>query len=108
MPLYMSQFAYTPEAWANLTKNPQDRTEAIAELARRMGGRLVSLYYSFGEHDGIVLSDVPDDVSAAARAMAPAAAGHVRSIKTTRLFTTQEAVAAMKKAGGGPLKPPSA
>ena len=108
MPLYMSQFAYTPEAWANLTRNPQDRTEAIAELAKKMGGRLVSLYYSFGEHDGIVLSDVPDDVSAAALAMAAAAAGHVRSIKTTRLFTAQEAVAAMKKAGGAALKPPSA
>jgi len=108
MPLYMSQFAYTPEAWANLTRNPQDRTEAIAEVAKKVGGRLVSLYYSFGEHDGIVLSDVPDDTSAAALAMAAAAAGHVRSIKTTRLLTAQEAVAAMKKAGGAALKPPSA
>jgi uncharacterized protein with GYD domain len=73
-----------------------------------MGGRLVSLYYSFGEPDGVVLSDVPDDVSAAALAMAAAAAGHVRSIRITRLLTAQEVVAAMKKAGGGPLKPPSA
>ena len=108
MPLYMSQFAYTPEAWANLTRNPQDRTEVIGELARKLGGRLVSLYYSFGEHDGIVLSDVPDDTSAAALAMAAVAAGHVRSIKTTRLFTAQEAVAAMKKAGSAQLKPPKA
>lgn len=108
MPLYMSQFAYTPEAWANLTRNPQDRTEAIGELARKLGGKLVSLYYSFGEHDGIVLSDVPDDTSAAALAMAAVAAGHVRSITTTRLFTAAEAVAAMKKAGGAALKPPRA
>jgi uncharacterized protein with GYD domain len=106
MPLYMSQFAYTPEAWANLTKNPQDRTEAIGELAKKMGGRLVNLYYAFGEHDGFVISDVPDDTSAAALAMAAAAAGHVRSIRTTRLFTAQEAVAAMKKAGGAQYKPP--
>lgn len=108
MPLYMSQFAYTPEAWANLTRNPQDRTEAIGELARKLGGRLVSLYYSFGDHDGIVLSDVPDDTTAAALAISAAAAGHVRSIKTTRLFTAQEAVAAMKKAGSAQLKPPKA
>ena len=108
MPLYMSQFSYTPEAWGNLTRNPQDRTEAIAELARKVGGKLVSLYYSFGEHDGIVLSDVPDDTSAAALAIAAAAAGHVRSIRTTRLFTAAEAVAAMKKAGGAGYKPPHA
>ena len=108
MPLYMSQFAYTAETWAGLTRNPQDRTEAVADLAKKMGGRLVGLYYSFGEHDGIVLSDVPDDVSAAALAMAAAAAGHIRTIRTTRLLTAQEALAAMKKAGGAPLKPPAA
>jgi uncharacterized protein with GYD domain len=108
MPLYMSQFAYTPEAWANLTRNPQDRTEALRELAQKLGGKLVSLYYSFGEHDGIVLSDVPDDTSAAALAMAAVAAGHVRSIKTTRLLTAAEAMAAMKKAGAAAYKPPRA
>jgi uncharacterized protein with GYD domain len=108
MPLYMSQFAYTPEAWANLTRNPQDRTEALRELAQKLGGKLVSLYYSFGEHDGIVLSDVPDDTSAAALAMAAVAAGHVRSITTTRLFTAAEAIAAMKKAGAAAYKPPRA
>ena len=108
MPLYMSQFAYTPETWAKLTKSPQDRTDAVAELAKKVGGRLVGLYCSSGEHDGIVLSDVPDDVSAAALAMAAAAAGHIRTIRTTRLLTAQEALAAMKKAGGAPLKPPAA
>jgi uncharacterized protein with GYD domain len=108
MPLYMSQFSYTPEAWANLTRSPQDRTEVLGELARKMGGKLVSLYYSFGEHDGIVLSDLPDDTSAAALAIAAAAAGHVRSIKTTRLFTAAEALSAMKKAGGAGYKAPHA
>jgi uncharacterized protein with GYD domain len=80
----------------------------LGELARKMGGKLVSLYYSFGEHDGIVLSDLPDDTSAAALAIAAAAAGHVRSIKTTRLFTAAEALAAMKKAGGAAYKAPHA
>jgi hypothetical protein len=27
MPLYMTQFAYTPEAWATLVDNPEDRSE---------------------------------------------------------------------------------
>ena len=108
MPLYVSHFAYTPETWKNLTRSPQDRTQALEELARKLGGRLVNLYYAFGEYDGLVISEVPDDTAAAALAMAAAAAGHVRSIKTTRLFTPAEAVAAMKKAGAAQLKPPSA
>jgi len=71
-----------------------------------MGGKLVSLHYSFGEHDGVILSEVPDDTSAAALAIAAVSAGHVRSIRTTRLFTAAEAVAAMKKAGSAAYKPP--
>jgi hypothetical protein len=37
MPLYMSQFAYTSEAWAALVQNPEDRGEAIRGLAEAMG-----------------------------------------------------------------------
>jgi hypothetical protein len=30
MPLYMAQFAYTPEAWATLVDNPEDRARPCA------------------------------------------------------------------------------
>jgi uncharacterized protein with GYD domain len=48
MPLYMTQVGYTSEAWAALTRNPEDRSEAFGRLAETMGGRLVSFYNSFG------------------------------------------------------------
>lgn len=28
MPMYLSRFSYTPETWARLIKNPEDRREA--------------------------------------------------------------------------------
>jgi hypothetical protein len=31
MPVYVTQFAYTPEAWAALTDNPEDRSAAVRE-----------------------------------------------------------------------------
>jgi hypothetical protein len=31
MPLYMTQFAYTSEAWATLTDNPEDKTASVKE-----------------------------------------------------------------------------
>ena len=49
MPLYMTQFAYTSEAWATLVDNPEDRSAPLRELLETMGGRLVSWYLSFGE-----------------------------------------------------------
>jgi uncharacterized protein with GYD domain len=95
----MSQFSYTAETWAALAKNPVDRREAIGALATKLGGRLVELYYTFGEYDGFVLSDMPDDVSAAAVAIAAVTPGHVRSIKTTRVLTVEETMEALRKAG---------
>ena len=37
MPLYMTQFSYTPEAWATLSQNPEDRSAAVREAAESMG-----------------------------------------------------------------------
>nr|MBA2713953.1 GYD domain-containing protein [Rubrobacteraceae bacterium] len=61
MPLYMTQFAYTPEAWAALTRSPEDRSEPLRGLLENMGGRLVSFYNSFGEYDGLVIFEAPDE-----------------------------------------------
>ena len=49
MPLYMQQVAYNPDAWATLTQNPEDRSQAFGRLAESLGGRLLSFYNSFGE-----------------------------------------------------------
>jgi uncharacterized protein with GYD domain len=107
MPLYMTQFAYTAEAWAALAKNPQDRSVAVKELAQKLGGRLVGVYYCFGEYDGIVLSEMPDDNAAMTVAIAAVTPGHVKAIKTTKLFTVEETMEAMRKAGSVGYQGPS-
>ena len=99
MPLYMLQFAYTSNAWAALAKNPENRAEAISTLAQKVGGRLVDVYYCFGEYDGVVLAELPNDTAATALVIAAVAPGHVKSTRTTRLMTVNEALDAMKQAG---------
>src|SRR5437667_10781153 len=106
MPRYMSQFSYTADAWANLVKNPTDRSEAIGTLAKGLGAQLVGLYYTMGDNDGVVISEAPDDTTAIAIALAAITPGHVKSIKTTRLYTPDEIVAALKKAGTVAYSPP--
>jgi len=109
MALYMIQAAYTPEAWANMAKNPQDRREAVRPLAEQVGGKLVDLFYCLGEYDVVLLVEAPDAEAAAAMSVGALTAGHLRTIRTTPLFTSDQGQAIMRKVGGlGPLRPPSA
>lgn len=103
---YLFQTAYTSEGASTLMKNPQDRFELVRPAIEAMGGKLVCGYFSFGEYDVVGIMEMPDNVSAAAFAMAVGAAGAVKSFKTTVLMTADEAVAAMTKAGDSTYEPP--
>ena len=107
MPYYLLQAAYTPEAWANLVKNPRDRTEAIRPVIEALGGKVIAGFLTFGEYDSITLAEMPDNLSAAAFSMAAAAGGAVKAVKTTPLLTTQEGVEAMRKAASTGYQPPA-
>jgi uncharacterized protein with GYD domain len=100
MSLFKLEFSYTPETWAALTKAPEDRTAAVRAVAESSGGRLLGLYYAFGETDGFALFEAPDSVTAAAVAMAVVGSGRFKTVKTTEIFTAENAVEAMRKAGG--------
>src|SRR5215211_1370911 len=106
MPIYMTQFAYTPEAWETLAENPEDRSAPLCELLETMGGRLVSWYLNFGEYDGLTIYEAPDDATAGAVVVAAARRGHLRATKTTLLFTAEESVEMMRRAGGTAYKAP--
>jgi len=98
MLLYMTQFSYTAEATAAMVENPQDRSGGLKQIIETLGGRLIGLYYSLGDYDGIGIVEVPDQVTELALAFAITAPGHLKAMKTTTLFTMEQAVAAMKKA----------
>ncbi len=99
MALYMVQGTYTAEAWAAMAKNPQDRSIPVRELAQKLGGRLIGFYFCFGEYDVVVLTEMPDDNAALATSLAAVTPGHLKAIKTTKLFTVEETMEAMRKAG---------
>ena len=70
MPLYLSKFSYTPETWARLIDNPEDRRKAAQAYIESVGGKLHGFWYAFGPHDGYNLWEAPDNVSMAAVALA--------------------------------------
>jgi len=99
MPLYLYELSYTAESLAAQIKNPQDRLETAARPAvEAVGGKLIGGGFSFGDHDVVLLFDVPDDENAAAVAAAVAAGGATKAAKTTKLLSGSQWVAALKKA----------
>lgn len=106
MSLYMVQFAYTSEAWTALTKHPEDRTAGLKALMEKLGCRLEALYMSFGEYDGVVIVEAPDETTMTAAVLATIAPGHLRATKTTVLMRVGSVVEAMKKAGAVNYKGP--
>jgi uncharacterized protein with GYD domain len=65
------------------------RRDAVAELARSVGGKLEAFYYAFGEDDIYAIFDAPDNVSAATASVTAAAAGAGR-VTTVVLITPEE------------------
>jgi uncharacterized protein with GYD domain len=98
MPHFLTQVAYSREGWAALLANPQNRIEAVRPAIEKLGGKIETAWFSFGDYDIVVISEMPDNVSAAAIAMAFAGGGACKSVQTTPLISQQEALQAVKKA----------
>ena len=98
MPLYLSRFSYTPETWAKLIGNPEDRREAAQSYIESVGGKLRGFWYAFGTHDGYTLWEAPDNASMAAVALAISSGGALGSFETTVLLTVDETMDALRKA----------
>jgi uncharacterized protein with GYD domain len=108
MPLYLTRFSYTPETWARLISNPEDRRQAAQAYIESVGGKLHGFWYAFGEYDGYPLWEAPDNVSMAAVALAITGGGALRSFETTVLLTVDETMDALRKAQHVQYRPPGA
>lgn len=108
MPLYLSKFSYTPETWARLTTNPEDRRKAAQTYIESVGGKLHGFWYAFGDHDGFTLWEAPDNASMAAVALAINGGGALSSMETTVLLTVDETLDALRKAEQISYRPPGA
>lgn len=107
MAMYLTRFSYTPETWARMIENPEDRREAARTYIESVGGKLHGFWYAFGEHDGVNLWEAPDNVSMAAVALAIGAGGAVGSMETTVLLDVEDLLDALKQAKLVRYRPPA-
>src|ERR1700687_6314422 len=97
LPLCMSIFSYTVVAGAAFTKNPENRTGALQDLAKKVGAKVEALYYSFGDYDSFVIIDAPDEATVTAMLLPALAPGNLRATKTTVLMRPETMGEALKK-----------
>jgi uncharacterized protein with GYD domain len=98
MPHFLTQVGYNEQAWKSLVSNPQNRLDAIRPVIEKLGGRVINAYFAFGDYDFVLITELPDNVSAAALAIAAAAGGACKSVKTTPLMEAAEGLEALRKA----------
>ena len=97
MTLYMYQASYTAKSMAAQLREPQDPVELIRPTMDELGAKIMVAGFPFGEYDLLIVYEAPDDMTAASVAMAVAAAGEVKSAKTTRLLSGQEWLESLRK-----------
>lgn len=104
MPKYLFEAHYTPEGAKGVAKEGgSGRRAAVAKAAESVGGKLESLYFAFGGVDAYVTVDLPDNVAAAAMALA-VNQGATAAVKTVVLMTPEEMDKAAKTTVG--YRPP--
>lgn len=105
MPHFLHQVAYSREGWEALVQHPQNRIEAVRPAIEKLGGKIKTAYFAFGDYDVVVITEFPDSITAAAISIAFAGGGSCKSVNTTPLLTTEEAMQALEKAGKAGYKP---
>jgi len=97
MAKYLIHGSYTADGAKGLLKDGgSKRRSVIKSLVEKVGGRLESFYFAFGQADFYVILDLPDAATAAAMSLVVGSSG-AASAQTTVLLTPEEIDAATKK-----------
>ncbi len=88
MPTYISLVTLTEQGLKEI-KNAPERLRAFDVAAKEAQGRLLGFYLVMGQYDYVVITDAPDDQTAARLILETIAPGSVRT-QTMRAFTREE------------------
>jgi uncharacterized protein with GYD domain len=97
MPRYMIIANYTAQGEQGLlAKGGTARRTSVTEMVEKVGGRIDTFDFAFGEDDVFVTAELPDNVTAAALALAVGASG-LTTVRVVVLLTPEEIDAAAAK-----------
>jgi len=88
MPTYISLVNLTEQGIKEV-KNAPERLVAFDSAAKDIGGKLIGFYLVMGQYDYVVITEAPDDQTAARLILGTIAQGSVRT-QTMRAFPREE------------------
>lgn len=107
MAQFLVQFNQTSETWHKLIKNPEDRRTVLQAQIDKLGGKLLGYWYTFGKYDGLLILEMPDNITMVTM-LAPIAASGGVHVETTPLLTVEEMQTALKRAADVNYRAPGA
>lgn len=97
MPTYISLVNWTDQGIKGF-KDTVERSQAAAEAATSMGGRLIDVYWTVGPYDLVIVAEFPDDQTGTAYLLAIGAQGNIRTT-TMRAHNADEMTQIIGKLG---------
>ncbi len=97
MPHYVVLANWTEQGIRNV-KGTVERTDDVAKLAEKHGGRLVQSYWTVGPYDLVGIAEAPDDESASAFALELSSSGNIRTT-TMRAYDQEEMSGIVQRLG---------
>src|SRR6266496_3558021 len=79
MAIFITQGRFTREYIKGGLAKPEDRHAAISRLCEQAGGKLLNLYFTLGQHDFIVISEMPDAQAASVLAFVASGGGGIEN-----------------------------
>ena len=88
MATYISTIKFTGQGIQAIDETTQ-RASAFKSAAKKMGVKVKDIYWTLGDHDGLLILDAPDEETATALLLHLGSLGNVQTT-TVRAFTTTE------------------
>ena len=88
MPAYLTLFNWTDQGVRN-AKETAKRAQAAREAWEAAGGRFIGIWWTFGQYDGFVVHEAPDDATANRLLLGTGMKGDIRTT-TMRAFGEDE------------------
>jgi uncharacterized protein with GYD domain len=88
MAAFVTLFDWTEQGVQN-AKETVNRARAFREALEAAGGRLIGIWWTLGQHDGVFIFEAADDAAATRALVALGMVGNIRT-QTMRAFSEDE------------------
>lgn len=88
MAAFITLFDWTEQGVRN-AKETVSRARAFRQALEAAGGRLIGIWWTLGQHDGVFIFEAADDAAATQALVAVGMAGNIRT-QTMRAFSEDE------------------